>query len=216
MKFLIQKFKKLLFSDNCSICLKLLKNDETYLCKKCLDYLKENNQIKNKGNFYYIYYYNEKIRRLIGDYKLKNRKGLDAILSSIIKDELQKILLEKEIDTVIPVPISKKRELERGFNQVEEILKCCDIHYSKIDRVKDTKHMYELKSSSERDKNVKDAFKIEFDLTDKNILIVDDILTTGATVKEIAREIRKLYKVKGIYVFSIAVANRFLMNEFNS
>ena len=82
--------------------------------------------------------------------------------------------------------------------------------------MKDTKHMYELKSSSERDKNVKDAFKIEFDLTDKNILIVDDILTTGATVKEIAREIRKLYKVKGIYVFSIAVANRFLMNEFNS
>lgn len=213
MKLLIQKFKKIFFSDICTMCLKQLESNENYLCKDCIDYLKDNSSVKNKGNFYYIYYYNEKIRKLIGDYKLKNRKGLSIIMSDILKEKISDIILKNHIDVVIPVPISKKRQLERGFNQVEEILICSNIKFYKIFRIKETDHMYNLKSKEDREENIKEVFKVDIDLNNKSILVVDDILTTGATVKEIVKEIRKTYRVKKIYVFTISVVNNFLLKE---
>lgn len=209
MKLLIQKFKKIIYGDNCSICKKKLKEKEIYLCEGCFEYLEKNAVLKFFNNYYYLFYYNEKMRALLGDYKLKNRKGLGREIGKIIKPQIERVIKEKRIDVVIPVPISEIRRFERGFNQVEELLDSCHISYEKIYRTKDTKHMYELKSKDERNKNVESAFNIEIDLQGKRVLIVDDILTTGATIGEIIKSIRGKNQVEEIYVFSLTVAQKF-------
>lgn len=209
MKLLIQKFKKIFYADNCSVCKKKLSEKEIYLCEGCYKYLEKNAVLKLYNNNYYLFYYNEKMKALLGDYKLKNRKGIGREIAKIVKPQIERVIKEKRIDVVIPVPISETRRFERGFNQVEELLDSCDVFYEKIYRTKDTKHMYELKSKDERNKNVESAFNIEIDLEGKRVLIVDDILTTGATIAEIVKSIRVKNQVEEIYIFSLTIAQKF-------
>ena len=124
-----------------------------------------------------------------------------------IVEELQ----GEKIDIIIPVPISEERKLERGFNQMENLLECLGIKYKKIERIKNTKHMYALKDNEKREKNVEKAFKNSLNLENKNVLIVDDIVTSGATINSISEELRKDNENINIKVFSIAIARHFIM-----
>ncbi|WP_339967599.1 ComF family protein [Fusobacterium ulcerans] len=166
--------------------------------------------MKNIFNYYFLYYYDEDIKKIIADYKLKNRKGLSREISILIKKPLKELIQEKRINIVIPVPISRNRMRERGFNQIEEILEELDIDYKTMDRIKDTEHMYSILEEKKREENIKKAFKHnEVDADGKNILIIDDIVTTGSTIREVVKEIRKRSSPKEIYVFSIAMSRFF-------
>lgn len=210
---LSQIIRKLIFDNRCSMCkIKLLK-EENYLCENCLKELKENSKLKNIGKYYYVYRYQSKIRNLLRDFKLKNRKGLGKILSSILSSKIKQISQNRNIDFIIPVPVSEERRAERGFNQVEEILEWGKIPYLKIKRIKNTRHMYLFKGKEKRKENLLGAFEIDENLNEKTVLIVDDILTTGATVEEIEKEIRKKYRIKEIYVFTIALSSERSLKE---
>lgn len=70
--------------------------------------------------------------------------------------------------------------------------------------------MYELLDSESRKKNIYNAFKNrDLDLEGKNILIVDDIVTTGSTIREMIKEIEKIGSPNEIYIFSLAVSKIF-------
>lgn len=208
-KNFVQSVKSLIFSQRCPICKKISQED-SYICNECYYSLRKKGRIKNIENYYYLYYYNEEIKRLIADFKLKNRRELGKEIASLIRKPLQNLIAEKEIDMVLPVPISKEREKERGFNQVEELLKNCNIDYERIRREKNTKHMYELLDGGSRKENIYNAFKNEkLNIEGKNILIVDDIVTTGSTIKEMVKEIKKIGSPKNIYIFSLAVSKIF-------
>ncbi|MBU1133277.1 hypothetical protein KKG08_03350, partial [Patescibacteria group bacterium] len=90
---------------------------------------------------------------------------------------------------LVPVPISKNREKQRGFNQVDVIARSFSLKFKlKIDnsiliRVKDTKTQHAL-SRRGRFNNVRGSFEVEKDLSGKKILLLDDICTTGATFLE--------------------------------
>lgn len=205
----VQSIKNLVFSRRCPIC-KKNSRENNYICNECYYLLKKKGKIKNIENYYYLYYYNEEIKRLIADFKLENRRGLGKEIAYLIKVPLKNLLLEKKIDVILPVPISKEREKERGFNQVEELLDNCKIEYQRIRREKNTKHMYELLDSKSRKENIYNAFKNEkLNIEGKNILIVDDIVTTGSTIREMIKEIEKLGTPKEIYIFSLAVSKIF-------
>lgn len=209
IKKLVQSIKNLVFSQRCPIC-KKVSQENRYICDSCYRELKKKGELKNQKNYYYLYYYNEEIKSLIADFKLKNRKGLGAEIASLINKILRKLIEEKQIDIIIPVPISKKRERERGFNQVEELLDRCGIKYEKMYREKNTKHMYELLNRENRRENIFNAFKNrELNFDKKNILIVDDIVTTGSTIREMIKEIKKGSSPKNIYIFSLAVSKIF-------
>ena len=125
-------------------------------------------------------------------------------------------VLEKEdIDYIIPVPISTQRESERGFNQTEVLLDALKIHYLKIKRIKNTKKMFKILEENKRNQNIKNSFFINNDtnLSNKNILLFDDIVTTGATLREIKSEILKKYKVNKIVVLALAAAREIKLNK---
>lgn len=208
MKGVFRKIlRDLIFDTSCSCCLKNLDRDG-FICSSCLIRLKDVAFLKNSGNFYFSFYYEEKIRRIISDYKIRNRKNLANDLAFIIRDAINILIKKENIDIIIPVPINKNRLKERGFNQVEYILDVLKIDYLKIERVKNTKHMYKLKNLENRRNNIKNAFKLDIDLTNKKILLIDDIVTTGATIYEIVDEIKKFGNAD-IKIFSIAISKKF-------
>ena len=187
----------LIFPPKCPICNEhIWKNGE--LCENCL---KKTLNVRESPKysplieeFVVIANYKNGARGLIRDLKFKNKtsrvKNIDYILQQADKFIPK---YPKEI-TAVFVPISKKRMAERGFNQVElmfkEWLKRRKIVYKDIlIRAKATEHQYAL-SPAERIANVKDAFKATEKLDGEDILLLDDILTTGATALECAKTLK--------------------------
>ena len=205
-----ESLRFLLFDDTCSYCHSKL-DREGYICSKCLEKLKKEAFLKNKDDFYYVYIYEKAIRQIISDYKLRNRKDLVRDLAFLIKKPIFQLIEREKIDIIIPVPISEEREIERGFNQIETLLEYLDIKYKKIERIKNTKHMYSLKDKEKREKNVEKAFKNSLNLENKNVLIVDDIVASGATIYSMSEELKKDNENINIKVFSIAMARHFIM-----
>jgi ComF family protein len=103
----------------------------------------------------------------------------------------------EDCDLVIPVPLHRARHRERGFNQsdvlAQGISKATGVAFGKgiLKRKKNTKDQTHL-NAQQRAENVKDAFIVKRpDLTDgKRVILVDDVMTTGATLNECARTLR--------------------------
>lgn len=199
--------KKFLFDIRCPLC-----NEETsennYICKRCSKKIDDMGSLKKKDDLYYLYYYND-VKKIIYDLKFLNRKGIAKEFRDKIKISLEKIIEVEEIDGIIIIPISKNRRLERGFNQVQELLCDFDEYLIKSIRLKDTEHMYKISNIKNREKNIKDVFFIKENLKNKNILIFDDIVTTGSTMKEM----KKYLETKGtkkVILFSLTVVKEYL------
>ena len=185
-------------------------------------------KFRKLNNIYYVWDYNDYFKKLIFNYKYKRKKKISKLIAELIYKEFYYVLEKEKIDIVISVPINKKRKSERGFNQVDEILKTFNfgtqerypklkIKYVEIERIKNTKKMHKILDEELRKENVKGSFTInkKIDLANKNILLVDDIITTGATLKEIKNSILQNIKLKNtnIVVFCLAAAREIKENK---
>jgi competence protein ComFC len=134
------------------------------------------------------------LKELIHAFKYNHKEHLGHTLSRLMSDFIKEFNLPMDfIDLIIPVPLHTTRMREREFNQAEVL----GIHIAKefnkpmapcaLRRNRYTKTQTDL-DIDERVLNVKDSFSINKprDLRDKNILLVDDVLTTGATASEAA------------------------------
>ncbi len=101
-----------------------------------------------------------------------------------------------EVDLIVPMPLHPKRLAERGFNQALEIARGLARHLGRpieprgVLRVKDTLPQTEL-PYEERAKNVRGAFLCKLDLSGASVAVVDDVMTTGATLNELARALKR-------------------------
>ena len=190
-------------------------------------------KLRKLNNIYYIWDYNEEFKKLIFSYKYNRKKSLAKLIARLIEQEFKFIIQKEKIDFIVSVPINKKRENERGYNQVDEILKQLNVNYVEIKRIKNTEKMHKLLNEKLREENIRGSFRIEsdFDFKNKKILLVDDIITTGATLKEIKNSIlndidRRLFinsknhKIAGegskkteITVFCLAAAREIKINK---
>ena len=119
-----------------------------------------------------------------------------------------------EYDMVVPVPLYRLRREERGYNQsailAERLSEIMKVVYEPgiLNRIRSTKQQAKL-SMEERWANVRDAFAIDPEncqfLNGKRILLVDDIVTTGATISEAARPFRACGAAR-VDVFALAYA----------
>ena len=202
-----QLLRIFLFDNTCSLCNCYL-DIKGYLCSRCIIKLEKMSILKRREELYYLYYYTD-VKKMIFDLKFRNRKGISNSLSKYVKASIESIVTKEQIDLIISVPINKKRFLERGYNQVDEILKSANIKFESIERIKNTKHMYKIKNHMERKQNIKNAFKITKDYSQKNILIVDDIVTTGTTLKELEKELLENQRAKKVVFFTLTVVREY-------
>jgi len=151
--------------------------------------------------------YDGPIKNALHHLKYDNDLGIADILAGKLSDHLQD--LEWPIDLVVPVPLGKERRKERGYNQSAMLAYPLAIKlglkYSSrlLKRIRETGSQVDL-TREERRKNVNGAFFVEKGLVEKKVvLVVDDIITTGATMQECARALLDA-GAKEVYSLSIA------------
>jgi len=148
----------------------------------------------------------EGIRRL----KFSEEFSLVQSLSGLLAEAFARELADANYDLVIPVPLHPKRLRERGFNQVILLAQeLCRRQRLRLDchnlrRVRDTPPQIGL-TRNQREQNLKGAFALRTPkaLAGRRVLLVDDILTTGATARECARTLKRA-KASGVDVLVLA------------
>lgn len=116
--------------------------------------------------------------------------------------------LDWPMDMIIPVPLGRKRLRERGYNQVAMIARPLSLNLGveyaprELIRFRETRSQVEL-TRAERKENVRDAFQAGSRVKGKNIIIMDDVSTTGATLSSGAEV---LYKAGAKQVYALTVA----------
>lgn len=139
------------------------------------------------------------MKKLLIDYKFNNKSYLYKTFSNIIIKENNLCKILKSYDIITSVPMSKNRQAIRGYSQTEliskEIAKKLKIdNYEILEKVKENKVQSKL-SFYDRKNNVKNVFKVKnifkSIINKKNVIIFDDIYTTGFTALECIKEIKK-------------------------
>jgi ComF family protein len=226
----IYDFFALFFPRICYSCENTLLKHEEVLCSYCLHQLPktkfeaaEDNPIVrifwgrvNINHASSMYYFSKggKIQHLMHQLKYKGKKEIGLYLGKLYGESLQKSLFYKSVDVIIPVPLHPKRLRKRGYNQSEMFARGLSESFVKPFDVKTLVRTYASqtqtkKSRFKRWENVKEIFALKNHqhLTNKHILLVDDVVTTGATLDACAAMLLKIPGVK-ISIATIACAIR--------
>lgn len=198
-------FLDILFPKFCLGC----KREGEYLCEDCKGTLEisefpsPKDQLKNLDGLYFpLDYKNPLARELIKKFKYEPFiREISKTLTSLILDHFLLIGKNPQKDfadfLIIPVPLDKKREKWRGFNQAKEIGKNLSqslkipLEGNILIKIKKTALQTQL-NKKEREKNVRGAFLVKNSqvIKGKKILLVDDVYTTGSTLEECARVLK--------------------------
>ena len=198
---------------SCDICGCRLATDEDIICSACNLKLPRTGQqhtpldnkvarlFWGKNNVaqcaaFMFYQSHSPAGRLIYKLKYHNRPDIGEALGIMIAREFALDNFFDGIDVIIPLPLSKRRERQRGYNQSMELAKGIarvtgiSICKDAVCRIKDT-DTQTRKNPAERHENVKDAFKLMRPkaISGKHILLVDDVITTGASLSACVREV---------------------------
>ena len=200
----------IIFPKKCGNC---GKPSNTWICDKCFEKIKYGNIQKiGKGEFKFLislFSYGE-IREKMLKFKFNGEAYMYHYFVELINrnKEIQNIIVKS--DLIIPVPMFWVKKLKRGYNQSELIARGIG---KKLDIKVDTNILIKNKSTKtqsllnlkERKNNLKDCFKVKniAYLKNKNVLLIDDIYTTGVTIEECIK-VLKNGKCKNINVLVIA------------
>lgn len=221
-------FLSLLFPRCCVVCGRPLAKGEECLCTMCnielprTDYhLRKDNPVEKlfwgkvpleRATSFYFYRKGSDFRQILHQLKYGGQKGIGAIMGRYMAAELQQSGFFEGVDVILPVPLHKKKQQIRGYNQSEWIARGITavtgipIDTEAVVRRKNTETQTR-KSSLERWENVEGIFELHRAeaLAGKHILIVDDVLTTGATTVECASCLTGIEGIR-ISVLTLAVA----------
>lgn len=216
-----------IFTATCHYCAKRITNAEDVFCIECYGRLpkteygfSEDNIVKDRfkgilpitraGAFLY-YNKNEMVKEILNQIKYKQNFSLSYQLGIICAQALSHQFMN-HIDLIIPIPLHRTKQMLRGYNQTEYFgrgmseslnipLETSSI-IRKVNTISQTALSREL-----RYRNVEDIFELknETRLRDKNILLIDDVITTGATLESASQLILKS-KPKTLNLFTLTSA----------
>ncbi len=184
----------------CLLCGEPIAENENMICVSCLESLPSASpslisnllmEIKDAriSDIYIGYEYSDQLKELMHLFKYQRFTKLSAVFASAIASQVKK---NEMIDLIVPVPLHVKKKHERGYNQseliAEELSKRINVNYNfdVLYRKKYTVSQTTL-NKNERMQNVGDAFVCKQNIQDKTLLIVDDVITTGSTLKACAQ-----------------------------
>ena len=199
---LLIKLKSLLdwiYYKRCYFCGKLSYSE--IMCDECCKKIKFNppRQHKSLNNIeiFSVSPYKNEIQKLIRGIKYHNKKDFAPYAAQILFDFWQNTTYAQTSFELIPMPSHIKRLKQRKYNHIELIaaefskLTGYSINTELISRVKDTVPQYKL-SRTQRLENLKDAFYVNKEkYTGANLLLLDDICTTGVTLQEMIKVLNK-------------------------
>lgn len=193
-------FISLIFPQNCVNCQQSLISEEKYLCTVCkIDLPYTNDHVNHNNDLYRKFVFESKIKsassllyfhkggvaqKLLYELKYKGKKDIGSMLGKWYAKDLNEITF----DIIIPVPLHKSKLRSRGYNQSESIAEGIgdvtkkNVVRELIKRVVATSTQTK-KTKVGRWKNLENVYsKVDTDLSNTSVLVVDDVITTGATV----------------------------------
>ncbi len=185
-------------------CGKPVRHKEQEYCFDC----GRKNHYYDRG--YSVWLHKKPARGAIYRFKYNNQRRYGYFFAQEMGKVFGKYLKEKNIDVIIPIPLHRKRQKKRGYNQAEilakELGKYVNVPVEKkwLCRRIYTNPQKEL-GKKERGKNLEHVFEVSGDFRQvKTVLLVDDIYTTGSTVDS-AAEILKSHGVSKVYFLTITI-----------
>lgn len=186
----------------CVNCFSNIPIAQTLTCPVCGARLAQNKKICHEYSSYRLAaaatYNNETVKELIWQLKYHRKTAAARPSAEILKTHLKNLELNISNYHILAVPLHKNRERERGFNQSEliadELAKKISLPLIKngLLRIKDTEPQAETKDFEARKSNMKDSFFVNQPqlIKAKNIILIDDVFTSGATLTEAVKTLR--------------------------
>lgn len=205
----------LLFPDKCVLCRRLLAKEETDLCHHCRENAPEFTKAKRNipfiANWTAVWYYKDDVRRSLHRFKFGNaRSYADAYGRMLAMRVLAD--LPQGFDLLVWVPTGFLRRLRRGYDQARLLAGATGLELGMVPtallkKIRNTPPQSGIREAAQRRANVLGAYKVTDPsaIAGKRILLIDDVLTTGATSSECARVLLTA-GAKEVYFAAVAAA----------
>ena len=188
-----------LYPNICPCCETVIEHDDDFCdrCRRKMNMFIDDFQIDNVDDFVAYCYYEGKVRHAIRKYKVTAVGNSYYAFAFGIVQALRRKQLTAGIDCIVFIPMTRDDLEDRGYNQVELMAK--EIHHllnipviNALEKTKETKSQKSL-NASDRKINITGAFSVRsgIDIKGKNLLLIDDLCTTGNTLSEAARVLKE-------------------------
>lgn len=216
---MLNKILSLFLKDNCPLCQRTAEDIICSYCQQKLNLCQLHSSPELTADNFLIFAwgkYDGNLKRAIACLKYNRNQKLGQLMGQWLGKKWLNLGYKQKYPqlTITPIPLHSKKLKTRGFNQGELIAKgfCQITHYSLkphlLRRVKDTEAMFGLNLNA-REKNIANAFDMGADFVTINlsqpVLMIDDIYTTGTTVKE-AKKVLDKHRIKTIGVAAVSRA----------
>ena len=206
---------RLLFPPKCVLCRKVLQDDETDLCRECRahtpEFSKQTKKLPYLAGWTALWYYEGDVRRSILRFKFYNARSYAESYGRLLAMKL--LQEETPFDLLTWAPISRTRKWRRGYDQVELIARAVgkELGIEPVPTLKKRRNnppQSGLRDAAQRRANVLGVYQVldPLQLSGKRTLLLDDIMTTGATAGECARMLLTA-GAKEVYCAAIAAAS---------
>jgi len=186
-----------LFPAKCVLCGKVLEKEEMDLCHTCRveapEYPQGKRSLQFLDSFAAVWYYEENVRRSLLRFKFYNVRSYATAYGRLLAMKLVQQHPEG-FDVLTWVPVSRLRKFRRGYDQVELLAKAVGnelgiVPVSLLKKIRNNRQQSRITGEAQRRANVLGAYRVldGEKIRGKRVLLLDDILTTGATAGECAR-----------------------------
>ena len=193
---MIRRMLEWLFPRKCVLCRRLLQKEETDLCRACRvdqpEYPFGKKKVPHIAQLTAVWIYEGDVRRSIHRYKFGGARHYAEIYGRLLAMRIHRDL--PCADVLTWVPVSRRRKRERGYDQVELLAEAVSAELSipceaLLEKFRDNRANSGLKTPAERRANVLGVYRAvgQESFRGKRVLLLDDIVTTGATASECAR-----------------------------